>query len=172
MKVNVVCAVSGMLIDALGAIFIARSFIFKKPDSVYSDVKSLGLWGFCYSPGACDLLLSWLIQGIEARTGAILMLVGFALQILAQFLIPTESLYGFLIVSCVGLIAVAAFFFLPIRFVRRASKQALNYYQQIRSENKKLEDISEREEYLRKIYASPYIWLKPSKKPKMPQRDP
>jgi hypothetical protein len=162
-KINAVCAVSGMIIDILGAFFIARSFILKKPASVFSDVKSLGSWGFCFSPGARDLLLSWLIQGIEARTGAMLMFVGFTFQILAQFLSTTEYRYGFLIVAGVALAAVVALFRLPIQFVSRASKQALDYYQLLRLEDKDFKDISEREQELKKIHASPRIWLHPTK---------
>ena len=154
-------AISGMILDVLGAVILARSFIMKRPSGVFRELKSFGSWSFHITRGARDLLLSWLVQRYEARTGAVIIGVGFALQAIAQVLphiTLTNAVFGIVVV--VGA-ALLLFFKLQTWFVQLAARQARGFYDEIEPEAgaewKKV--IPDRREELHQIEKQPGKWL-------------
>ena len=157
-----------MLIDALGAVVVARSFVLKRPVDVFRELRSFGRWDFHITIGARDLLLSWLIQSNEARTGAALLAFGFLLQAFAQVLpLVAVSSGGYILVLMV-ICVFGGFFVLQSWFVRHAAKNAQSFYIDIESEavgQDWLKAIPQRRQELTMIERAPHRWLKGTMEP-------
>ena len=155
-------AISGMILDVLGAVILARSFVMKRPKDVFRELKSLGTWDFHISRGARDLLLSWLVQSYEARTGAVIIAIGFALQAFSQVLPHVILINAVLVIVFVAGTAIWLFFKLQTKFVQKAAKQARDFYDELESEANSAvwkKAISNRREELRQIKKQPVKWL-------------
>jgi len=155
-------AISGMIIDVLGAVIIARSFVMKRPSDVFRELKNFGRWDFYITRGARDLLLSWLVQSYEARAGAVIIGFGFVLQAISQVLPPitlTNAVLGIVVVVGTSL---WLFFKLQTWFVRLSARQARSFYNELEPEAtsadwKKM--IPDRREELHQIEKQPGKWL-------------
>lgn len=162
MKLGTVVAICGMILDILGAVVLARSFVMKRPRDVFRELRSLGVWDFHITRGARDLVLSWLVQAVEARTGAAILGVGFALQAIAQVL-PQEPIgYGAVVLTAAGLAAVGLFLTLQAWFVRHAARQARAFYDELEPEAKSEDwkrEIPLRRAELQQIEKDPRTWL-------------
>ena len=167
--VNVV-AICGMIIDVLGAVILARTFFVKRPHEVFSEVRSFGHWDFAITVGARNLLVSWLVQSREAKTGAAILAFGFSLQVVAQVLPLSEVPWPFAILIAALLVSILLFFWLQSLFVRQAAREAQGYYIELSGQ-----DISDdwkaeiplRKKELEAIEAKPDAWLKLGE-PKVP----
>ncbi len=165
MTFSSILAICGMILGVLGAVILARSFVLKHPREVFHDINSLGNWDFQVTRGARNLLLSWLVQAIEARVGAIILGIGFLLQALSQ-IIPQEHVH-YLIAAIVIIMFIVitsiSFFWLQNSFIRKAACQALTYYNELElgdnNEDWKRE-IPVRQQELRNIHKNPSIWLR------------
>lgn len=161
MTIANVLSISSLILDVLGAILLARSFIMKHPIEAFRDLRCIGVWDFHVTIGARDMLLSWLVQSVEAKVGAELLAVGFLWQSAALLTIPMAATYGWVVLLMVVSGAIAAFFFLQKWFVCYASRQALPFYKQLQSEadvNWQTE-IARREMELHEIEVSPHLWI-------------
>jgi hypothetical protein len=163
MKLGTVVVICGMILDVLGAVILARSFIVKRPRDVFYELRSLGGWNFHITRGARDLLLSWLVQAVEARSGALILGLGFLLQAIAQLLPQYPICYGEVILAVGVCTAVGFFFILQAFFVRHAARQAKVFYNELEPEAQSKEwkdEISLRCAELEKIINSPRSWLR------------
>jgi hypothetical protein len=163
MKLGIVVAICGMILDVLGAVILARSFVVKRPRDVFREIRSLGGWNFHITRGARDLLLSWLVQAVEARSGAFILGLGFLLQAVAQLLPQDLICYGEVIIAVGVCAAIIGFFILPGCFVRHAARQAKVFYTELESDAQSKEwkdEISLRCAELEKIINSPRSWLR------------
>jgi len=155
-------AISGMILDVLGAFILARSFVMKRPKDVFRELKSFGGWDFHITRGARDLLLSWLVQSYEARTGAVALSIGFLLQAISQLLPHVTFSNGALGIVVVLGAAIWSFFKLQNSFVQRAAMQARSFYDELETEATD-EDwkkaILNRREELNQIKKKPGKWL-------------
>lgn len=163
MTIAIVIAICGMIFDVLGAVILARTFVVKRPHEVFREVKSFGCWDFPITVGARNLLLSWLVQAREARTGAVMLAFGFALQALSQVLPKEEAswLSAILLLSLV--ISIWLFFWLQSFFVRQAAREAQEFYIKfsrgtIPHDWKR--EILLRQKELKEIEVEPAKWLK------------
>lgn len=155
-------AISGMILDVLGAVILARSFVIKRPSDVFRELKSFGTWDFHITRGARDLMLSWLVQSCEARTGAVIIGIGFAFQAISQVLphiIIANAVLGVIIVAGVSF---WLFFKLQTWFVQLSAKQARGFYDELEAEAtgedwKKA--IPDRKKELHQIEKHPGKWL-------------
>lgn len=157
-------AITGMTLDVLGAVILARSFFMKRPSDVFRELKSFGSWDFHITRGARDLLLSWLVQSYEARTGAVIIGIGFFLQAISQIL-PHITLTK--TIASLGIVVVAGtalylFFLLQAWFVQLSAKQARGFYDELEPEAtgedwKKA--IPDRRKELYQIEKRPDKWL-------------
>ena len=164
MTVYAAVSISGMILDVLGAVLLASSFVLKRPVDVFHDVRSLGSWDFHIGRGARDLLLSWLVQAIEARTGAAIVALGFLCQAIAQFTPSAPIAYIWLMPVLVSISALVGFFALQRRFVSRAARQAVAFYDALEAEAASEDwkrEIPLRREEVRVIERNPQQWLKP-----------
>lgn len=155
-------AISGMILDVLGAVILARSFVLKRPSEVFRELKSFGRWDFHITRGARDLLLSWLVQSYEARTGAVIIGIGFALQAISQVLPHVTLTNAVLGIAVVAGAAFWSFFMLQIRFVQRAARQARGFYDELEPEATGADwkkAIPDRREELNLIEKKPGKWL-------------
>jgi len=163
MKLSIFVTISGMTLDVLGAVVLARSFVMKRPEDVFREISSYGTWDFPITRGARDLVLSWLVQRVEARTGAFILFVGFSLQAVSQFLGQYVIGYGFWLLGLIIFSVFLAFFFLQNWFVRSAVGNAYAFYTELEKigtgDNWK-KFIEERREELSKISNAPMVWLK------------
>jgi hypothetical protein len=162
MKLATVVVICGMILDVLGAVILARSFVVKRPRDVFRELRSLGGWDFHITRGARDLLLSWLVQAVEARSGAIILGLGFLLQAIAQLLPQDHICYGGVIIAFGVCAAVGFFFILQSWFVRHAARQAKIFYNELESEaqsEKWKNEIPLRLKELDHITNSPRSWL-------------
>jgi len=162
--------ISGMILDVLGAVILARSFFLKRPKDVFRELKSFGKWNFHITRGARDLLLSWLVQSFEARTGALIIGIGFGLQAISQSqVLPEVTLpYAVLGLFFVAKTAFWSFFRLQTGFVRRAARQARGFYKELEPEATGAdwkEAIPNRCNELREIEKQPGKWLKHALEP-------
>ena len=158
-------AIYGMILDIFGAFILARSFVVKRPMEVFRDVRSFGNWDFPITVGARNLLLSWLVQAYEAKTGAVMLLSGFVLQAVAQAqLLPKgESVWALLFLLLFAVVSLWLLFWLPRIFVRLAARQARRLYLELGQGT--ISDDWKREIPLRctelnEIQARPGQWLK------------
>jgi hypothetical protein len=151
-----------MILDVLGAVILARSFVVKRPRDVFRELRSFGTWDFHITQGARDLVISWLVQAVEARSGAVILGLGFLLQAIAQ-LLPQELIcYGGVVIAVGICMAVGLFFILQSWFVRHAARQAKVFYNELESEaqsEKWGKEISLRHKELDHITNSPRSWL-------------
>jgi hypothetical protein len=161
---STVLAIAGMVLDVLGAVILARSFVMKRPREVFRELKSFGVFDFHITPGARDLLLSWLVQSIEARTGAGILALGFFLQGLAQLLPPVSISHAGWLLGAAVVIAVVAFFRLQEWFVRVAARQASAFYEELADEASSddwRQAIPARKAEIEAIAKDPRQWLAP-----------
>jgi hypothetical protein len=162
-EIGTVVAICGMILDVLGAVILARSFVVKWPRDVFRELRSFGVWDFHISRGARDLVLSWLVQAVEARSGAFILFLGFLLQAIAQLLPQEPICCGGVVIAAGVCVAFGLFFFLQTRFVRYAARQAIVFYDELRPEAQGKEwkqEISLRREELHRIANDPVSWLR------------
>lgn len=101
--------VLGLLIDIIGAYYIVRSFIVKKPADIKSEVYGNANQNLQIPYGMSgNLFFSFYIQGIEARIGLVLVVAGFVLQSLGVLF---GFLISFFILVLVLAMAIAGSFF-------------------------------------------------------------
>ena len=163
MKLGTVVVICGMILDVLGAVILARSFVVKRPRDVFRELRNFGVWDFHITRGARDLVLSWLVQAIEARSGAVILGLGFLLQAIAQLLPQQPIRYGGVVLAVGVCAAVGLFFILQAWFVRHAARQTKVFYNELESEaqgNDWKREISLRRAELEKIANSPRSWLR------------
>lgn len=165
MTIANVVAICGMIFDILGAVILARTFVVKRPHEVFHEVESFGHWDFPITVGARNLLVSWLVQAWEAKTGAVILAFGFTLQAISQVTPPTEieALWCLAILLLSVFISIRLFFWLQSLFVRRAAHEALNYYislEQGEISEDWMREIPLRREELKIIEAKPEKWLR------------
>lgn len=163
MTIGNAVATYGMILDILGAVVLARSFVVKRPTEVFREVRSFGTWDFPITVGARDLLVSWLVQALEAKTGAAILTLGFALQAVSQVLSKKETEWALLFLLVSAAASLWLFFWFKRIFVRRAVRQAQGFYVELAqatiSEDWKRE-IPLRCKELNEIEAQPNKWLK------------
>lgn len=163
MTIANVVVICGMIIDILGAVVLARTFFVKRPHEVFGEVRSFGHWDFAITVGARNLLVSWLVQSYEAKTGAAILAFGFAVQALAQVLPQIEAPWPSAILTATLVVSVCLFFWLQSLFVRQAAREAQSYYidlvgQDISDDWKR--EIPLRQNELKAIEANPVGWLR------------
>jgi hypothetical protein len=166
-------SISGMILDVLGAVVLARSFVFKRPKEVFRDIRSLGVYDFPITCGARDFLLSWLVQASEARTGAAIIGLGFTIQAIAQFTSSSPMPYIWLLPVSVIVLALAGFFALQKCLVSKAAKKATEFYDDLIMEASNEEwkrEIRLRRDELSGITQNPREWLKPRAKQGPPNK--
>lgn len=157
-----VVAICGMIFDILGAVILARTFVVKRPHEIFREVRSFGCWDYPVTVGARNLLVSWLVQSLEAKTGAAILAVGFTLQAISQVLLEEPAPWAPAVLLLTALISIWLFFLLQSLFVRRAAREAHGYYVAIERgeipDDWKGEILLRRDE-LEKITAKPKNWL-------------
>jgi hypothetical protein len=156
--------VTGLMLDVLGALFIARSFVVKRTTDTFNELRALGVWDFTVTKGASRLLLSWLVQSLEAKWGFVIITLGFFCQALGALLAPCSlgwSLFR-VIVGLDGVAFILTYFALPRLIVVTAAKQSCSFYEQIGSEKIEGWDglIAERLAELKAIERTPGDWLR------------
>jgi len=152
-----------MIIDVLGAVILARTFFVKRPHEKFGEVRSFGHWDFAITIGARNLLVSWLVQSREAKTGSAILAFGFALQAVAQVLPAFEVPWALAILIAALLVSIFLFFRLQSQFVRQAANEAQAYYVELSSQEISDDwkaEIPLRREELTAIQANPRAWLK------------
>lgn len=162
MTIANVVAICGMILDILGAVILARTFVVKRPHEVFRELKSFGNWDFQITVGARNLLLSWLVQSWEAKTGAVILAFGFALQAISQGMPQEKTSWSPAILLLSSAISIWLFFWLQSLFVRRAACEAQDFY--IDLERAEISDDWKREiplrrKELKKNEAEPRKWL-------------
>ena len=163
MTIATVVAICGMIFDVLGAVILARTFFVKRPHEVFRELRSFGHWDFPVTVGARNLLVSWLVQSWEAKTGAVILAFGFVLQAISQAL-PKEELpwYWGALLLCLAT-SIWLFFWMQSFFVRQAAREALDFYVELDRETKSEDwkrEIPTRRKELEEIEAAPTKWLK------------
>lgn len=162
MNLGTVVVICGMILDVLGAVILARSFVVKRPRDVFRELRCFGVWDFHITRGARELVLSWLVQAVEARSGAVILGLGFLLQAIAQLLPQKPIHYGGAIIAVGVCAAVGLFFPLQAWFVRHAARQAKVFYNELEREAQSevwRREISLRRLELQKIENNPRSWL-------------
>ena len=97
--------VLGLLIDIMGAYYIVRSFIVKKPADIKNEVYGNANQNLQIPFGMSgNLFFSFYLQGIEAKIGLVLVVVGFVLQSLGVLF---ELFISFMVLILTLIIAVA-----------------------------------------------------------------
>jgi len=162
MTVANVVAISGMIFDILGAVILARTFVVKRPYEVFREVNSFGCWDFPVTVGARNLLVSWLVQSREAKTGAVILTFGFGLQGFSQVLPQEEAPWAGILLILFAAVSLWLFFSLQSLFVRQSAHEAQSFYIELihgtNSEDWKRE-IPLRQKELEEIEAEPRKWL-------------
>ena len=163
MTIANVVVICGLIFDILGAVLLARTFVMKRPHEVFREVESFGHWDFPVTLGARNLLVSWLVQSREAKTGAVILALGFALQAVSQVLPNEETSWALAILLFSVAASIWLFLWLQSLFVRRAAHEAQSFYIELDggtiSEDWKRE-IPLRRQELEEIEAEPSKWLK------------
>lgn len=163
MTIANITAMSGMILDTLGAVILARTFCVKRPKEVFREVNSLGTWDFAMTVGARNLLVSWLVQSNEAKSGALILGIGFTLQAIAQVLPSLTAPFPLLILASVLIISMCIFFILQTIFVRSAALDGKKYYKAWEQDAKTPESwmpiIEKRLNELEEIRKFPKMWL-------------
>jgi len=162
MTIANVVAICGMIFDILGAVILARTFVVKRPHEVFREVNSVGCWDFPITVGARNLLVSWLVQSREAKTGAVILALGFALQAISQVIPHEETSWAPAILLLSAAISMWLFFWLQSFFVRGAACEAQGFYVDL--ERGAIPDDWKREiplrrDELKRIEAEPKKWL-------------
>ena len=96
----------GIGFDIIGAFYLSRAFIFKKPADIKSETYGSANQNFLINYGMSgNLFFSFYTQGIEARMGFIILSIGFILQAIGliwSFLIL--PIYVILLITILALI--------------------------------------------------------------------
>lgn len=106
--------VLGLLLDILGAYFVVRSFIIKKPADIKSEAYGNANSNLRIAYGMSDFLFfSFYKQGIEARIGLVLIIPGFFLQafgVLHPISLPLSIIILILFIAVISSIFIHRYF--------------------------------------------------------------
>lgn len=112
----------GLLVDIIGAYWLARGFTSKKPADLKNVAYGSANQNFLTQFGMSgNLWISLYVQGIEARIGLVLLVIGFIFQALGALFSLVIPLYAVFIVALlfsVTPLAVSNYFCKPERVAK------------------------------------------------------
>ncbi len=132
--------VLGLLIDIIGAYYIVRSFIVKKPADIKNEVYGNANQNLQIPYGMSgNLFFSFYLQGIEARIGLVLVVTGFVLQslgVLFELFISFFILVLVLVIAAVGSVFAYRFFADPRRLKTIHDRDETKFDTRLKKERK------------------------------------